>query len=777
MNTGIQGATPYLRLSSLAAATVLLLVGCGGGDSTSTSSGSNTNTPSSNGRLLLLDPTRNNAETAISGLQYWGDGSVSGTDGRFALPSGNSLSLYLGSNTQLSVPAKASMTQQDMAAAACSGNADPTACTYNASKNLERFFLSLDSDRNATNGIQLSATANQLNLAWTVSTDQFETALAQQLAAYGQTPAALFKPSIGINSEAAQAEQNDIVLPMPFVDIFRTARPFAEYSCKDVTYDEHGWPNALPASCTGKNPAVIRTFLLDNTLQGMVPSGQYTVIYEGDGTLNYSGYAKILNHTQGRDQIEITLPAKLDTATNAVNRVALQVASGTVKNIRIVMPGGICEGNPFSRVDSATGCPAGQYRSFEASLQADRNAIVFNPDYLRFLKDFKAVRMMNLMEASPSQLACAQTEAGNPNKFVYDADGKLQYDQTCLVQDFTWDQRSKLDDAVWGASGNIARLQRYGRGVPLEVQVELANQLNAHPWFNIVHNATDTYVREFADYVRINLKPGLKAHVEYSNEVWNGQFWAALYMREKGKGLYTAAVNPYWDGAYFYAKRASKIFQIWEDVFGGTTRLVRILGTYQGSPDTTNNMLNYSDTRQYVDAIATGGYFYACWDRTNANCTDTSKIPKPLVEATSVDDIFAAIDNPNDPYGMEGLKNQFIRQAVIAKRYGKALYAYEGGQHLTIAGTISDDRRQNMLDLLQAANRDPRMGQRYQQLLEMWKAADGELFMLFSVPHTFSRYGSFGLKESLNQPRSSATKYDGAMKFQESQGKCWWSGC
>lgn len=779
--------SPCLRLSGLSAAIVLLLAGCGsGGSGTTSGNSSNTSTTSNttsgstvttSGRLLLLDPTRSHAETAISGLQYLSAGNLSGQDGSFVVPAGNHLGLFLGSNTQLAVPAKAKTTQQDIATAICSSNADPSACTYNVSKNLERFFLSMDSDRNAANGIQLSATANSLSLQWAVSPDQFETALAQQLAAYGQTPAALFKPSLGINTEAPQAEQNDIVLPMPFVDIFRTARPFAEYSCKDVTYDEHGWPNALPSSCTGKNPAVIRTFLLDNTLQGMIPSGQYTVLYEGSGTINYSGYAKILSHSEGRDLIEITLPAKLDTASNAVNRVALQIASGTVKNIRIVMPGGICEGNPFIRVDNAGGCPAGQYRSFEETLQTNRNAIVFNPDYLRFLKDFRVVRMMNLMEASPSQLACAQTVPGNPNQFVYDADGKLQYDQSCLLQDFTWDQRSKLDDAVWGASGNIARLERYGRGVPLEVQVELANQLNAHPWFNIVHNATDTYVREFAEYVRTHLRPGLKAHLEYSNEVWNGQFWAALYMREKGKGLYTAAVNPYWDGAYYYAKRASKIFQLWEEVFGGTTRLVRILGTYQGSPDTTNNMLNYSDTRQYVDAVATGGYFYACWDRTNSNCTDTSKIPKPLAEATSVDDIFAAIDNPNDPYGMEGLKNQFIRQAVVAKRFGKALYAYEGGQHLTIAGTIAADRRQNMLDLFHAANRDPRMGERYQQLLNAWKATDGELFMLFSVPHTFNRFGSFGLKESLNQPRTSAPKYDGAMKFQESQGQCWWSGC
>ncbi|WML90788.1 hypothetical protein RCF98_00190 [Thiothrix lacustris] len=779
MNTGIKGAlSPYLfRLPSLTVtALLLLLAGCGSnsGDSNNTSSNNtnNTNTNVTSGRLTLLDPTRNNAVTAISNLQYADNGSVSGAEGSFTIPSGNNLLLYLGSNTPLTVPSKASITPQDIATATCSSNADPTACTYNVSKNLERFFLSMDSDRNAANGIQLSSTANSLNLASTVSIDQFEAVLAQQLALYGQTPAALFQPSLGINSEAPQAEQNSISSPIPFADIFRVARPLREYSCQDTAYDAYGWATTPPSST-----CLVRTFLLDSATQGQVPNGRYSVLYEGTGKIDYSGYAKIVSSTAGRDEIDINLPAKLDSvATN--NRIGLRITSGTVKNIRIIMPGGICEGKPSTRVDSAANCPAGQYRSFEDTLRADRNAIVFNPDYLRFLKDFRVVRMMNLMEASPSYLTCAQTEVGKPNSFIRDTNNNLIFDQTCMTQEFLWDQRSKMSDAVWGASGNIARLERYGRGVPIEVQVELANQLNAHPWFNIPHNASETYIREFARYVEAHLNTGLKAHVEYSNETWNGIFWAYHYVLKKGEEL-GSPTDP-WRGANFYAKQASKVFQIWEDEFGGTQRLVRLLATYQNDANRTERMLAYSDTKNHVDAIATGGYFYACWRNDDTNlpaCNDSNKIPKPLVNATSVDDIFAAIDNANDPFGMEGLKNQFIKQAAVAEKYGKALYAYEGGQHLTIGGEIATDRKQNMLDLLQAANRDPRMGEHYQRLLDAWKSAGGQTFMLFSVPHTFSQYGSFGIKESLNQPRSSAPKYDGAMKFQESQGQCWWSGC
>lgn len=760
----------------LSAVLLTLLSACGGGGST-TSSNSNgaTNpppqpaTPSQSGRFVLLDPTRSNATTGIAGLTFLDNGSTTSADGSFTAPSPN-LQITLGSNTRLALTGKTQLTQHDLAAALCNGNADAAACNYNVRKNLEQFFLSVDSDRNSSNGIQLASFANSLNLAWVIAPDQFEVALASQLAPYGYSAVRTFTPTLGINTEATQSEQNDIVLPMPFVDVFRTARPFAEYSCKDVTYDQNGWANALPASCSGKNPAVIRTFLLDNVTKGMLPEGNYSVFYEGNGTLEYSGYAKqrlsrTVENGMTHDIIQLEFPAVLDPANAANNRLAVRVASGTVRNIRIVMPGGICANDPFVRVDDANGCPVGQFRSFADTLRANRNAIVFNPDYLRFLRNFSVVRMMNFMGSSPSYLTCAKPDPANPsnpNTFEKDAKGNVVFDQACLLQDLTWEQRSKMDDAFWGSSGNSFRITRYARGAPIEVQVELANQLNAHPWFNIPHNATEYYNREFARYVANNLKPGLKAHVEYSNETWNGIFWAYHYMQEKGKNL----DNSGWGGVYFYAKRASEVFRYWEEEFGGTQRLVRLLGTYQNDANRTQRMLNYSDVRQYVDAIATGGYFYACWDRTNTQCQDTAKVPKPLVESTSVDDIFAAIDNPNDPYGLAGLKRQFENQARIAKQFGKKLYAYEGGQHLT-NGTIAPDRYYNMLDLLHAANRDPRMGERYRQMLEAWQAAGGELFMLFSVPHTFSRYGSFGIKESLNQPRTSATKFDAIMKWQE----------
>ena len=572
-----------------------------------------------------------------------------------------------------------------------------------------------------------------------------------------------FQPSLGMNTEAPQAEQNEVIQSVPFVDIFRIARPFKELSCASTTYDSNGWPTSAPSST-----CQIRTVFLKYANANVLPAGQYTVLYEGDATLSYGNYAKLVSHSAGRDVINLAFDQTDPERQRFDLNVTYNNPANPIKNIRIVMPGGICEGAPAVRVNDASACAAGKFQSFEETLKANRNAIVFNPDYLAFLKDFRVVRMMNLMEASPSlKNTCVSAS-----------------DTTCLLQPFEWDNRASMDSATWGGSANTPLLQRYGRGAPIEVQVELANQLNAHPWFNIPHNATDYYVRQFADYVRDHLNTNLKAHIEYSNETWNDTFWANAYVKKKGMdaGLGNNYTNKeYWAGALYYAKRSADVFRLWEEEMGGTSRLVRILGTYQASTDLTRNMLNYSDVKNYIDAIAMGAYFHACWSRTTkAECADTTKVPKTLTEVTSVDEIFAALDNANDPYGLPALQKQIAAQAGVAKSFGKALLAYEGGQHLTINwtdGSIDTTRKDNLLNLFRAVNRDMRMGERYTTLLNAWKDNGGQQFMLYTLPQSYHKYGTFGIKESLLQPRGEAPKYDAAMKFQETQGACWWSGC
>lgn len=69
----------------------------------------------------------------------------------------------------------------------------------------------------------------------------------------------------------------------------------------------------------------------------------------------------------------------------------------------------------------------------------------------------------------------------------------------------------------------------------------LANALHADAWFTMPHLADDDYVRNFAQTAPRLLDPGLKAYVEYSNEVWNRGFAQAHYAQQRGLGLHLSS--------------------------------------------------------------------------------------------------------------------------------------------------------------------------------------------------------------------------------------------
>ena len=767
-------------IHSIAITALALVTGCGGGGGgggTTAPEPAPTPTPTPTTLQGNLVISVNGVTRAVGNVSYSSTASanaaavvtaqasnVTGLNGSFTYSSGGTVTFALAGQT-FTVTGASTVTAEMLAASQASSSCE-TACQNTVANNIELFLLNADDDNNVNNDINLNPSITPP--AVSLNSEVFAAKINEQRTKAGLMPLATFTPSLGMNTEAAQAEQDSVAQVIPFADIFRVARPFRDLSSCTVgtiNYDANGWPSpSVGGNCT------IRTALANNANANNIPNGVYTVLYDGNGTLEFGNNVTPVpnSKTQGKEKITINF-----NGTQVNMNLKNIDPNDPIRNIRIVMPGGICEGNPFVRVVDSTGCPAGKYQAFADTL-VNRNAIVFNPDYLNFMKDFRVIRMMNFMEASPSEEAC---------------DGESDYN-SCFLEEFNWSQRSKMTDPSWGASTRTKLRYRYGRGVPLEVQVELANQLNAHPWFNIPHNATDDYVTQFATYVHDHLKTGLKAHVEYTNEAWNPIFWGALYARNKGASL-GLDDNLYWAGAYYYAQRATEIFKIWESVFTDNTRLMRIIGTDQTTIDWTRNILNHRHSvtqdavKDHVDVVAMNSYFYGCNDRQNRCDGGSSLIPWTFEEIATeysssqdtnrsviaLNKIFSVIDNANDPYGLPELQKLIVKQANEVKKFNKALYAYEGGQHLTSSSNST------LRELFIAANRDPRMGERYTTLLNAWKAAGGQQFMLYTQPQSFHQWGSFGIKESLLQPRSSAPKYDAAMKFQETQGKCWWNGC
>jgi hypothetical protein len=110
-------------------------------------------------------------------------------------------------------------------------------------------------------------------------------------------------------------------------------------------------------------------------------------------------------------------------------------------------------------------------------------------------------------------------------------------------------------------------------------------------------------------------------------------------------------------------------------------------------------------------------------------------------------------------------------QAEVAQRYGLALVAYEGGQHFAAMRGAQNNEEINAL--FDAINRHPRMKDLYLRYLAGWREAGGQLFVNFTNCASYSKWGRWGLREYIDQPRAEAPKLDAVMQFIE-QNPRWW---
>ncbi len=513
---------------------------------------------------------------------------------------------------------------------------------------------------------------------------------------------------LGLNTADVREDTSSV----QFLNLFKSAIPFQETipwgTSKDVEFDKNGWPTKLNGGQAG-------TKFLNRLPAGTVEDGFFTVLYDGEGEIFYGNDARLIVHRPNKDIIEIK--AGKDKILNASLFIKKTTSDNYVRNIRILPEGGICEGTPDIRVKNAEDCDTTKFLSFEDNhydlsddKKANQNALIFNPDYLKFMKDFQVLRFMNMSGMTRNPVV-------------------------------NWSDRNIQQKATWGG--------KYGsRGAPVEVMVALANQVKADPWFSMPFKASDDYIRQFAEYVHTYLDPSLKAYIEYSNEVWNPIFIHQDYAIEQGQ---KAALdeNRVTAGYKWYSRRSVETFKIWEQAFGGQERLIRTLGSWASNQNMSSLILSFENAFQQTDAIAIGPY--------------VSAHPKELRKANNVDDVFKLMMDKTSKWGMRSIISYIQKQAKVANSFGVDLVAYEGGQHLVDWDTRKVDDDPN--PLLYAANRDPRMGVIYDELLREWRRAGGKLFVAFSAPRIYSWYGSWGIKEHIRQPRSEAPKYDALLRF------------
>jgi len=415
---------------------------------------------------------------------------------------------------------------------------------------------------------------------------------------------------------------------VPFVDVMKSSNEWFSGDAKDwgggppLDLDANGWVRSL-------RPGQVARKLMFRDFGDRYPGGRYLVRYKGEGNLNVGFAARVVSQRRGEMLIEVT-PNEAGVyvwidATNPANYL---------REIEILMPGGICEGDPFTHVTTARACGSRRYLLF-----SDNPDILFYPVFAERLRGYSVLRFMDWMHTNSSPVA-------------------------------TWAQRTPMAYSTWATE----------RGAPVEVMLALANLVGAHPWFTLPHRSDESYARSLAQLVKQKLDPALGVYVEHSNEVWNSMFsqYAHLSGQAKAAGLTLSA---------HHALRTRTLAAVFKAELGAE-RVVSVLGGQAANPWVAASGLEHLKGRfgaaaLGIDAVAIAPYF---------GVSPTSAEAGQFT-AMTLDAFIDHVRSRVFPRESAHMRNH----RTLASKYGLSLLAYEGGQHMVGVGAAQDNRALNAL--------------------------------------------------------------------------------
>jgi len=504
---------------------------------------------------------------------------------------------------------------------------------------------------------------------------------------------------------------------------------------EQLDLDQEGWVRSLPPLNDTRRIYRFATVVMFLGARGHYPAGKYTVLYDGDGVIEYGADAvqDVSASTAGRHVFTVTTPTNGGIKLT-ITKTDLQQNGNYIRNIRVIVPGGICNGDPLSHHRDTTSCSAAgdRYQSFEEIHEQQ----LFHPLFLKNLSRFKALRLMAFAYTSYSSVA-------------------------------DWNDRAQMQAHRWN---------QWHKGPPPEIFLHLANKIVADPWINLPHMASDDYIRELATLTKQMLGEKQKVYLEYSNEVWNHTYPYSIagdYVEQEGLSQWPR-VTPFEARLNAYAKRTVEMCRIWKQVFvDAPQRVVCVMGSQAGSDWVSEQVLScplYTAENgnipcaDIVDALAIAPYFGFLVDDAKV-ATVRSWIREADGGMTKV---FEDLQRGNFLQTAFGYMEEHAR---VAEAHDVDLIAYEGGQHLVALGNVLNNSYRDIHDLLAKANRDERMGELYMQYLEGWKERGGKLFSLFSNISTPGPHGSWGAREF--ETDDEATKWKAIQEFMNNHSR-WW---
>ena len=204
------------------------------------------------------------------------------------------------------------------------------------------------------------------------------------------------------------------------------------------------------------------------------PSGEYTLIFEGQGEIMVRWDVGGGSFTADDPAVPHTF--QVEPSNLGLNLVIMQSdANDPVRNIRLVLPGfaDVYETEPF------------------------------HPDFLSLLEPFDVLRFMK----------------------------PLAVEENTVVE---WEDRTQVDNYTYVTDDT----ERIRFGMPYEHIILLANSQQQDVWINVPPFANDEYIQEMAALFADQLDEGIHLHIEFSNESWNTLYPVTrAHMIEQGRQM------------------------------------------------------------------------------------------------------------------------------------------------------------------------------------------------------------------------------------------------
>jgi hypothetical protein len=494
-----------------------------------------------------------------------------------------------------------------------------------------------------------------------------------------------------------------------FTDVFKASRGWITHEVNTatgaMTWDVGG-TNPVRVDANG-NPAILSSrvnasgqtlrqmagTLMFRDIDGAYPGGTYRAEWDGTGVVSFGFDAQAISSGRTADGRNFADLQVNPSGSGIYMRVEQTSPTDPVRGFNIWMPAWNGQGFTGQR------------------WQPGADVTPFHPLYLQRLQPFGTLRFMGMQETNTSDIR-------------------------------TWADRRDANDIRQGSGIEGSPSEPLANGMSVEYMVQLANDLDADAWFNMPHMADDTFVRNFATYVRDHLEPGRKAYVEWSNEIWNFAwgFEASRWVMEQTQLPQNAGLDN-WQVA---GREAKRDLDIWSDVFSGqTNRLVRVAAGWAANDWVTNRVVESMGGS--FDAIAIAPYF-------NPNDDQRASYTAATTVDTILADTRAAVAE-----SVGWVRNHQNLANTWTTTLGRdiQLCAYEGGPHM-------DGRNAPYQNAFYAAVNDPRMGDIERDYLRALDAEGMDLYVdfQFTGQSGATPWGDFAKLHRMDEPLETAYRYN-----------------